>query len=79
MVVIDEIVVATGTQYDGNHMFAKKSRGFFTSLLTPVTATLLHFSEPHGNLGRPKVGNQHGPDRGVQLGIHLTSHWWRRV
>jgi hypothetical protein len=44
MVIIDQIVMAPGTQDHGNHMSAEKSPGLFTSLLTPVTSTLLHFS-----------------------------------
>lgn len=44
MVIIDQIVMASGTQDHGDHMSAEKSPGLFTSLLSPVTSTLLHFS-----------------------------------
>jgi hypothetical protein len=44
MVIVDQIMMSSGPQDHGDHMSAEKSTGLLTSLLTPVTSTLLHFS-----------------------------------
>jgi hypothetical protein len=53
MMIVDEVMMAARTSYDGNHMFAKKSCSLLASLLAPVISTLIHLSQAHGHLGRP--------------------------
>lgn len=75
MMVINQIVVAIGTQDDGDHVFAQISCRLLALLPAQMTATLLDLSQPDGDLGGSQVRDQYRPHYGSNLGIHLYS--WR--